>query len=350
MQFHLRGARRVAALAWIISVVCPTAVPAQDQCPPSAVTVFTNVAYGPHPAHLADICMPNQSASAGGQVEPVIVLVHGGPWGATGWSSGRKGDLLLRERCHDLAGWGFVVVDINYPLLTPGGVVTSADQLASLQLAIRWIRATGLRSFALSGIDGSRLGSEGWDAGGQLVAWNALYGATWPSSLSGRHPHKSSVVTGFLAAYGVYDLLTMPVAFQQLWSGWQLGIGSVPSSCPIPSDPDSGGGAWCEASPHYQIGQAPRSLLWLLGRSQSGDTQVPDANAANFHEALVTAGYTCPACGSYLQSGGHDGCGLTAQDFSILAGVYDQEWVNVLKPFTPPNHRAHVYPQPPSCP
>ncbi len=350
MRSHLRSARRAAALAWMVGVVCPTAVPAQDQQPPPPVTVFTNVAYGPHPAHLADICMPRQSASVGGQAEPVIVLVHGGPWGATGWSSGRKSDPLPLHRCLDLGSWGFVVVNITYPLMTPGGAVTAADQLAALQLAIRWARATGLRSYALSGIDGSRLGSEGWDAGGQLVAWNALYAATWPGSLSGFYPHQSSAVTGFLSAYGVYDLLTMPAPFQQLWSGWQPGIGSMPWSCPTPAGPDSGGGPWCEASPHYQIGQAATSLFWLLGRSQSGDNQVPDANAAAFHENLVNAGYTCPACGSYLQSGGHDGCGLTAQDFSILADVYDREWVNVLKPFTPANHRAHVYPQPPSCP
>jgi hypothetical protein len=319
---------------------------------PPQVVVSPNVPYGPFLALTADICMPRQSASPGGQIEPVIVLVHGGPWGLQGWwSSGKKSDPLTMHRCLDLASWGFVVVNINYPRMTPGGtMVAAADQLAAVQLAIRWIRATGLSDYVLSGIDASRLGAEGWDAGGQLVAWGALYGATWPDWLNKLYPQQSSAVSGFISAYGAYDLMAMPATFRQQWYSWQPNIGSMPSSCPTPSDPASGAGGWCQPSPLYQIGQAPQSLFWLLGRSQSGDDEVPDANAANFHRALVAAGYTCTACGSYFQSGGHDGCGLTAQDFGFLAMTYDQEWVNVLQPFVPSNRTMHVYPQPPNCP
>ncbi len=88
-------------------------------------------------------CQPSPRAS-GWVAEPIVILVHGGSWGNLGFDNASggddKSDTLVQNRCWDLAGWGYIVININYPLLATGGAHTSEMQFAAIQRAIRWVR------------------------------------------------------------------------------------------------------------------------------------------------------------------------------------------------------------------
>ncbi len=197
---------------------CLAAAPGLTQTavnPPPNVVELTGVSYGMGASYKANIDYP--VAIAPPTTEPVIVLMHGGtPGGAEDLMSGSRFDTYIEQRAWDLAGYGFVVMNIDYPAVHADGSVNAAEQLGALQLAIRWVRVGYLANyvpFSLSRDSDNviEVGVEGWGVGGTWAVANMAYGKIWPgTSKSSAHPNAPVTAAMTLSIGGWYDWLAMP--------------------------------------------------------------------------------------------------------------------------------------------
>ena len=109
------------------------APPALANSPANVVEITDIGNYGMGIERKADVCMSVQSTAPGWVPEPIVILVHGGSWGNLGFdnTSGGddKSDALVENRCWDLAGWGYIVVKIDYPRMAAGGSATPDTQV-----------------------------------------------------------------------------------------------------------------------------------------------------------------------------------------------------------------------------
>ncbi|MES2489837.1 MAG: alpha/beta hydrolase [Pseudomonadota bacterium] len=101
---------------------------------------------------LADVYRP-----AGAGPFPSVLLIHGGAW--------KRGDRAqVKSLAERIAARGYLVVNTTYRLV-PQYVWPA--QLHDVQQAVRWMRSEeGVRL----GIDGNRIGTFGYSAGGHLAA------------------------------------------------------------------------------------------------------------------------------------------------------------------------------------
>ncbi|MEX1141853.1 MAG: alpha/beta hydrolase [Thermoleophilaceae bacterium] len=101
---------------------------------------------------------------AAGRRAPAVLLVHGGAW-----SGGDKA--ALQNAARTIAAAGFVAVNVNYTLATPGrpGFPVQVDQLRA---AVHWVR----RRARPLGVDPTRVGALGSSAGAHLVSLLATIG------------------------------------------------------------------------------------------------------------------------------------------------------------------------------
>lgn len=112
------------------------------------------VRYGPHPAHEADLRLPE-----GDGPHPVALLVHGGFWRA------RFDRSTLAALAVDLARRGFATVNLEYRRLgVDGGIPATLEDLEAAVDALA-------RSDAP--LDRSRVVAIGHSAGGHLALWLA---------------------------------------------------------------------------------------------------------------------------------------------------------------------------------
>lgn len=95
---------------------------------------------------------------------PAVLVVHGGAW-----NGGDK--LALTNASRSLAAAGFVAVNVNYTLATPGrpGYPRQVDELRA---AVRWVR----RRARSLGVDPRRIGALGSSAGAHLISLLATTG------------------------------------------------------------------------------------------------------------------------------------------------------------------------------
>jgi acetyl esterase/lipase len=134
----------------------PHADLATKQEPSKEIEIDFDQVYGDQgePMHRADIYRPT-GRSEGARL-PCVLLIHGG-----GWSLGDKRNDSLHAR--RLAGYGFVVVAVNYRL-APQHVFPA--QLDDCWTALDWITKNDEKL----GVDSDRLGTWGYSAGGHLSA------------------------------------------------------------------------------------------------------------------------------------------------------------------------------------
>ncbi len=112
------------------------------------------VRYGPHPAHEAELRLPE-----GDGPHPIALLVHGGFWRA------RFDRSTLAALAVDLARRGFATVNVEYRRVgADGGVpATLEDVEAAVDALARWDAP----------LDRSRIVALGHSAGGHLALWLA---------------------------------------------------------------------------------------------------------------------------------------------------------------------------------
>jgi len=124
--------------------------------------VRSDIAYGPDPRQVLDICAP---PDRGKTAIPALVMIHGGAW-----RSGGKKD--WREVCRRAAANGIVGIAIDYRLADGSAAHSWPAQLVDSQLAIRWVRSHA----GEYGIDPNRVCAIGDSAGGHLAVFLAALG------------------------------------------------------------------------------------------------------------------------------------------------------------------------------
>lgn len=247
------------------SAACASAGLAPDR-------VYPNVVYGKAAGGsplTADVYAP----AARAKPAPVVIMIHGG-----GFDTGDKTELTPYAEA--MAAEGFVIVNVNYTLSTPGSG-GYPRQVQEIQGAIRW-STSHARQY---GGDPARLALVGFSAGGYLAAMAGLR----ESGLKGR-PVKA-VVT--LSAP-----LDLP-ALEQIFRA-RISACGYRSSCPQLPDapqPSSFGTLFdflgcpkgnCpaalirDASPRSQVSAADPAFLIF----NSADELIPSSQATDMGSAL----------------------------------------------------------------
>ena len=131
-------------------------------------------------------------ARSGLQGAPTLVYVHPGSW-----MRGRPGR-QARALFHLLAGRGWVILDIRYPL---SPAATFPEHLIGVKRAISWARKEG-EAF---GVDRDRIAISGGSSGAHLAALAALTGDR--TDLQPGFEEADVSVNACLPFYGIYDLL-----------------------------------------------------------------------------------------------------------------------------------------------
>ena len=165
--------------------------------------VRADVAYGPLPAEIADLYLPDNP----GRRRPAVVMIHGG-----GWVNGsRHADDSLASV---MAALGVVVLNIDYRLADLAQPATRwPAQLVDAQLAVRFLRAHA----AEFGVDPRRIGAIGDSAGAQLAVFLGVLPRIVRGDQAGLYPRERPDVQAVVDQFGPMDLPGMGPA----------GIGSI---------------------------------------------------------------------------------------------------------------------------
>lgn len=201
---------------------------------------MTRYSYGDHPSQYAEITLPEASA-----VAPVVVVVHGGYWGAS------YGAELGRPLAADLASRGFAALNVEYRRVGEGGGwPQTGDDVAAAVSALR----------DREGVDLSHVVGLGHSAGGQLVGWLAAQGA----------------LTGAVLQAGVLDLV----------AGSADGLGGGAVYAFLGGSPAQRPDAYAQASPFARL---PFGVPTIAVHG-TRDTLVPISQSERFVAAARAAG------------------------------------------------------------
>lgn len=241
--------------------VKPAAVP--EGCPavPAPVPI-PDVRYrsGTVPQHNLDI-YPGPA----GQLNPIVITVHGGGW-TRGDNSGKR-ITCITQRLHDL---GFAVFSINYRQATPqmDGVPMQTNDIG---LATRWVKKNG----GQFGGDRNNITLLGGSSGAQLVAL---------AGLLINKPGKPSVLRGVIEMSGVMDFPSFfnqpgqPPPGDEQHQGASTYLGCVPSQCTQAE--------LKAASPAWRIkGTTCPDFLLINGQQEL----LPATQATTMHQRLQSA-------------------------------------------------------------
>ncbi len=222
---------------------------------PAGVEARTDIRYGPHPAHLLDLHLPEGRS----ELHPVLLQIHGG-----GWRRGNK-EREARPLVYSMAKNGWVCVSIGYRL---SPAATFPDHLIDVKRAIAWVRD----NIAQWGGDASFIAVTGGSAGGHLAALAALtandpaYQAEFPAS--------DTSVQACIPLYGIHDLLDR----NRIRYPWPF-IERIVMKVSPQADPE----AWEKASPISRVGPGAPPFFVLHG---SHDSLVPPEESRQFVGAL----------------------------------------------------------------
>ncbi len=157
---------------------------------PYAVSVTSNLRYGPARLHRLDLCRPKPAAGQWNGPFPGMAFVHGGAW------IGGDKKLNLAD-CQIWASYGFVAISINYRLITDDPTTWWPAQIIDAQAAIRWLRAHA----AEFKMDRREVCAQGDSAGGQLVEYLGYEPHVVPGDYAdlypGLNPHVQCVISEF---------------------------------------------------------------------------------------------------------------------------------------------------------
>jgi len=225
------------------------------------------VAYGPLPAQVASLCLPE-----GGGPHAAALLIHGG-----GWSAGS------RDAFAGLAQWfcdnGVVAMTIDYRLAPAPGADRPESrarwpaQREDARQAVWWLRehADSLH------LDPHRVLALGGSAGGLLAGW---LGTSDQVDAQGTHARVDAVVS----LWGPWDLTDAPPRSDARHMIAGL-VGDQPPR---------------EASPIFQVDGHAAPTLFVHG---TADTLVPPDQSSRACEALRAASVPCEVV--MLEGQGH---------------------------------------------
>ena len=223
---------------------------------PNGVEPVTDLSYGPEPAHVLDLHLPEDRSVS----HPVLIQIHGG-----GWRRGYK-EREARPLVFSMAKNGWVCVSIGYRL---SPAATFPDHLIDVKRAIAWVRDNVHRW----GGDPSFIAVTGGSAGGHLAALAALT-PNDPVYQPGFEQVDTSV-QACVPLYGIHDLLDR----NRIRYPWPFIESIVMKTSPV-EDPEG----WDLASPIARVHPAAPPFFVLHG---SHDFLVPPAESRQFVAALA---------------------------------------------------------------
>ena len=172
-----------------------------------------NVQYGPDPAQLLDLYLPEATTRV-----PVIVYFHSG-----GWVAGSRSPVtpaILRE-----VQRGYAVVSVDYRLAP---AVQFPVPLQDAKTAVRWVKAHAPQYR----LRADRVFVAGESAGGHLAAMVAVTpGVFEPTNLPPELAAQTSRVVGAVSLVGLLDLNTI----SREADTWGPGIVAALLGCPDPT-------------------------------------------------------------------------------------------------------------------
>lgn len=222
---------------------------------PHGVEPVTDLAYGPDPAHVLDLHLPEDRSTS----HPVLLQIHGG-----GWRRGYK-EREARPLVFSMAKNGWVCVSIGYRL---SPAATFPDHLIDVKRAIGWVR----ENIHQWGGDPSFIAVTGGSAGGHLAALAALT-PNDPVYQPGFEALDTSV-QACVPLYGIHDLLDR----NRIRYPWPF-IESIVMKTSPAEDPHG----WDLASPIARVKPGAPPFFVLHG---SHDFLVPPAESRQFVAAL----------------------------------------------------------------
>ena len=190
-----------------------------------------------------------------GSPSPTLVYVHGGGW--TGGDPHRQ----ARTMMHHLAGRGWVVLTIRYPL-SPRA--TFPEHLVAVKRAVAWAKGKGTEW----GVDPARMVLSCGSAGGHLASLAALTAAN--RELQPGFEDVDTSVAGCVPMYGVYDFVNRNLTRHD----WPV----IPKAV-MKATPAEAPEAYRLASPLDQVHSAAPGFLVVHG---ARDSLVPPHEARQF--------------------------------------------------------------------
>jgi acetyl esterase/lipase len=275
------------------TVPTPTPVLVTTNAPASAPITYhvitrLNVAYGPLPDEVLDLCVPQDPATA----RPGILIIHGG-----GWVGGDKG--FFDQFCSSLAVHGFVAATINYRLAPK---YTWPAQLVDAQLAVRWLRSQANQLM----LDPTRICGYGRSAGGQLAVFLGTLSSIHAGDEAGLLANEAPNVSCVVDLFGPTDLAHMlNTDYQRTLVQTLLGDAT----------PGQNSAIYHDASPIFDVSSQSAPMLIVQG---TDDTIVPPGQSWELEEKLALLHVPVQFI-SY--EGGHSFGGL---DLHKLNAIQDQ--------------------------
>lgn len=241
-----------------------------DYVAPAGAAIVHGIAYGPDPAQLLDLYLPEPGPTPA----PVLVWIHVG-----GWIAGSRAtvpELVLRQQSR--AGWAVVSMDHRLTRWQDGQLVnTHPAAVQDVDRVVRWIKAEG----PALGLDGQRVVLIGGSSGAHLAALAAsapgeFVDPTLPPELASQ----SSDVAGAVPISAPLDLVTLVAQGDPAANAPRTMLG-----CPEPTPCDPA--VVEDASPLHQV-SAASSPAYIAGGSR--DQWVPPSQHARpFHDELLAA-------------------------------------------------------------
>ncbi len=268
----------------------PTAVPSPVltttlPLPRYGVQTRPNLAYGPLPEELLDLCLPVGASGS----RPGVLLIHGG-----GWTNGDKGEFA--QQCNYLASLGFVAATINYRL-APAHIWPA--QLVDTQLALRFLRANA-STYAL---DSTRLCSWGSSSGSHLAVFLGVLATIYAGDEAQRDANQSVSVSCVVDEFGPVNLET----YQETQSQRDL-LHLLFGGATLQGNP----ALYHEASPYFDVSPQSAPTLIIQGTQ---DTVVPPDQSQALQKALQQAQVPAPFI-SY--TGAHGFAGLSGEQIQQI--------------------------------
>jgi len=243
-----------------ISTVIPSPILTTTLPPPRyGVQIRPNIAYGPLPEEVLDLCLP---VGASGP-RPGVILIHGG-----GWTNLDKSELA--QQCNLLAAQGFVAATVNYRL-APAHIWPA--QLVDVQLAVRFLRANA----SAYGLDPRRLCSWGSSSGSHLAVFLGVLATIHAGDEARIDANQSVSVSCVIDEFGPVDLET----YQQTPDQRNLLL-LLFGNVTLQQNP----ALYHEASPYFDV--SPESAPTLIVQGTE-DTVVPPTQSEALEQALQQA-------------------------------------------------------------
>jgi acetyl esterase/lipase len=270
------------------------------------VEAVTNLAYGPDPAQMLDLHLPEDRTVE----HPVLLQIHGG-----GWRRGSK-EREGRPLVFSMAKNGWVGVSIGYRL---SPAATFPDHLIDVKRAIAWVR----EHVSWWGGDPSFIALTGGSAGGHLAALAALT-PNAPEYQPG-FEEADTAVQACVPFYGIHDLLDR----NRVRYPWPF-VESIVMKVSPHDDPD----AWDRASPISRVNPEAPPFFVLHG---SHDFLVPPKESRQFVAALQAVS-RAPALYAELPGATHG--------FDVLHSLRSRHVVHGVGKYLGAIYQAHTPPRP----